>query len=60
MSSEEGEEGEEEDERDGDRRRTKHRFEELCQKLNMDECAKCEAWGSYRSISRNYTLEVSE
>ncbi|XP_055504409.1 retinoblastoma-like protein 2 isoform X1 [Leucoraja erinacea] len=57
MSSEEGEEGEEEDERDGDRRRTKHRFEELCQKLNMDECAKCEAWGSYRSISRNYTLE---
>uniref|UniRef100_UPI00398F3B98 retinoblastoma-like protein 2 isoform X4 n=1 Tax=Pristiophorus japonicus TaxID=55135 RepID=UPI00398F3B98 len=38
-------------------RRTKQRFEELCQKLNMDECAKGEAWASYQSISRNYTLE---
>ncbi|XP_038662651.1 retinoblastoma-like protein 2 [Scyliorhinus canicula] len=38
-------------------RRTKQRFEELCQKLNMDEGAKGEAWASYESISRKYTLE---
>ncbi|XP_078400403.1 retinoblastoma-like protein 2 isoform X2 [Cetorhinus maximus] len=38
-------------------RRIKQRFEELCQKLNMDEGAKCEAWASYESISRKYTLE---
>ncbi|XP_059507643.1 retinoblastoma-like protein 2 isoform X1 [Stegostoma tigrinum] len=37
--------------------RTWQRFEELCQKLNMDEGAKCEAWASFESISRTYTLE---
>uniref|UniRef100_A0A4W3JFV8 Retinoblastoma-like protein 2 n=1 Tax=Callorhinchus milii TaxID=7868 RepID=A0A4W3JFV8_CALMI len=38
-------------------RRSRERFEELCQKLNMDEAAKDEAWASYQSISQNYTLE---
>ncbi|XP_051884343.1 retinoblastoma-like protein 2 isoform X1 [Pristis pectinata] len=49
---------EEEEEEGGEgSRRTKQRFEELCQKLNMDECARCEAWASYERISKNYTLE---
>lgn len=34
------------------------RFEELCSRLNMDEAARAEAWGSYRSMSESYTLEV--
>ncbi|XP_069757692.1 retinoblastoma-like protein 2 isoform X2 [Narcine bancroftii] len=46
-----------EEEEEGGSGRTKQRFEELCQKLNMDEGAKCEAWASYESIRRNYTLE---
>ncbi|XP_069312567.1 retinoblastoma-like protein 2 [Eulemur rufifrons] len=34
------------------------RFDELCGRLNMDEAARAEAWGSYRSISESYTLET--
>lgn len=33
-------------------------FEELCRALNMDVEASNEAWRSYESISKKYTLEV--
>uniref|UniRef100_A0A8C8VZI2 RB transcriptional corepressor like 2 n=1 Tax=Peromyscus maniculatus bairdii TaxID=230844 RepID=A0A8C8VZI2_PERMB len=36
------------------------RFEELCSRLNMDEAARAEAWGSYRSMSESYTLEGND
>ncbi|XP_069312797.1 retinoblastoma-like protein 2 isoform X5 [Eulemur rufifrons] len=36
------------------------RFDELCSRLNMDEAARAEAWGSYRSISESYTLEGND
>lgn len=42
---------------DGD---TRQRYEELCSSLNMDERARSEAWLSYQSMKRNYTLEVRE
>uniref|UniRef100_A0A4W5NAD9 RB transcriptional corepressor like 2 n=1 Tax=Hucho hucho TaxID=62062 RepID=A0A4W5NAD9_9TELE len=35
-------------------------FEELCRALNMDEEASNEAWRSYESISKHYTLEGSD
>lgn len=35
-------------------------FEELCRALNMDEEAGSEAWRTYESISRNFTLEVKQ
>uniref|UniRef100_A0A674MSQ5 RB transcriptional corepressor like 2 n=1 Tax=Takifugu rubripes TaxID=31033 RepID=A0A674MSQ5_TAKRU len=35
-------------------------FEDLCRALNMDEEAANEAWKTYESISRNFTLEGSE
>nr|XP_046249917.1 retinoblastoma-like protein 2 isoform X2 [Scatophagus argus] len=35
-------------------------FEDLCRALNMDEEASSEAWKTYESISRNFTLEGSE
>lgn len=34
-------------------------FEDLCRALNMDEEAANEAWKTYESISRNFTLEVN-
>lgn len=34
-------------------------FEDLCRALNMDEEAASEAWKTYESISRNFTLEVN-
>lgn len=37
---------------------TRQRYEELCSSLNMDERARSEAWLSYQSMKRNYTLEV--
>lgn len=60
---------EEEEEEDGDATdgaqpaespgpQIEQRFEELCSRLNMDEAARAEAWGSYRSMSESYTLEV--
>uniref|UniRef100_A0A3Q2QYB8 Retinoblastoma-like protein 2 n=1 Tax=Fundulus heteroclitus TaxID=8078 RepID=A0A3Q2QYB8_FUNHE len=36
------------------------RFDDLCRALNMDEEASSEAWRSYESMSRNFTLEGSE
>lgn len=56
----------EEEEEDGDAAQPagspgpqiQQRFEELCSRLNMDEAARAEAWGSYRSMSESYTLEV--
>ncbi|XP_054895936.1 retinoblastoma-like protein 2 [Poeciliopsis prolifica] len=36
------------------------RFDDLCRALNMDEEASTEAWRSYESMSRNFTLEGSE
>lgn len=39
---------------------TRQRYEELCRSLNMDERARAEAWLSYQSMRRNYTLEVRE
>ncbi|KAJ6665980.1 hypothetical protein lerEdw1_000884 [Lerista edwardsae] len=38
-------------------RDTRQRYEELCGSLNMDERARAEAWLSYQSMRRNYTLE---
>lgn len=37
---------------------TRQRYEELCSSLNMDERARAEAWLSFQSMRRNYTLEV--
>uniref|UniRef100_A0A669QYD7 RB transcriptional corepressor like 2 n=1 Tax=Phasianus colchicus TaxID=9054 RepID=A0A669QYD7_PHACC len=39
---------------------TRQRYEELCSSLNMDERARSEAWLSYQSMKRNYTLEGNE
>uniref|UniRef100_A0A8B9G9Q4 RB transcriptional corepressor like 2 n=1 Tax=Amazona collaria TaxID=241587 RepID=A0A8B9G9Q4_9PSIT len=36
------------------------RYEELCSSLNMDERARSEAWLSYQSMKRNYTLEGND
>ncbi|NXF03638.1 RBL2 protein, partial [Smithornis capensis] len=36
------------------------RYEELCRSLNMDERARAEAWLSYQSMRRNYTLEGND
>ncbi|MEQ2291060.1 hypothetical protein AMECASPLE_009502, partial [Ameca splendens] len=36
------------------------RFDDLCRALNMDEEASTEAWKSYESMSRNFTLEGNE
>jgi len=33
-------------------------FEDLCRALNMDEEASSEAWKSYDTMSRSFTLEV--
>uniref|UniRef100_A0A8C2M2P8 RB transcriptional corepressor like 2 n=1 Tax=Cricetulus griseus TaxID=10029 RepID=A0A8C2M2P8_CRIGR len=62
---------EEEEEEDGDATdgaqpaespgpQIEQRFEELCSRLNMDEAARAEAWGSYRSMSESYTLEGND
>ena len=37
---------------------TYSRYQDLCQKLNMDTASASEAWRSYESIRQNYTLEV--
>ncbi|XP_065518037.1 retinoblastoma-like protein 2 isoform X2 [Lathamus discolor] len=39
---------------------TRQRYEELCSSLNMDERARSEAWLSYQSMKRNYTLEGND
>ncbi|RMC09092.1 hypothetical protein DUI87_14098 [Hirundo rustica rustica] len=39
---------------------TRQRYEELCRSLNMDERARAEAWLSYQSMRRNYTLEGND
>ncbi|XP_030313361.1 retinoblastoma-like protein 2 isoform X2 [Calypte anna] len=39
---------------------TRQRYEELCSSLNMDERARSEAWISYQSMKRNYTLEGND
>uniref|UniRef100_A0A8B9ZMI6 RB transcriptional corepressor like 2 n=1 Tax=Anas zonorhyncha TaxID=75864 RepID=A0A8B9ZMI6_9AVES len=39
---------------------TRQRYEELCSSLNMDERARSEAWLSFQSMRRNYTLEGNE
>ncbi|XP_066183961.1 retinoblastoma-like protein 2 [Sylvia atricapilla] len=39
---------------------TRQRYEELCRSLNMDERARAEAWLSYQSMKRNYTLEGND
>uniref|UniRef100_A0A6J0U4X4 Retinoblastoma-like protein 2 n=1 Tax=Pogona vitticeps TaxID=103695 RepID=A0A6J0U4X4_9SAUR len=41
-------------------RATRQRYEELCGSLNMDERARGEAWLSYQSMRRNYTLEGND
>ncbi|XP_070616275.1 retinoblastoma-like protein 2 [Erythrolamprus reginae] len=41
-------------------RATRQRYEELCSSLNMDERARAEAWLSYQSMRRNYTLEGND
>ncbi|XP_061449609.1 retinoblastoma-like protein 2 isoform X2 [Rhineura floridana] len=41
-------------------RYTRQRYEDLCSSLNMDERARAEAWLSYQSMRRNYTLEGSD
>lgn len=55
---EEDEEAEEEAAAAEAERATRQRYEELCSSLNMDERARAEAWLSYQSMRRNYTLEV--
>lgn len=56
---EEEEEAEEEEAAAAEAERaTRQRYEELCSSLNMDERARAEAWLSYQSMRRNYTLEV--
>ncbi|XP_032086618.1 retinoblastoma-like protein 2 [Thamnophis elegans] len=62
---EEEEEGEEEEEEEAAaaaeaERATRQRYEELCSSLNMDERARAEAWLSYQSMRRNYTLEGND
>ncbi|XP_043937954.1 retinoblastoma-like protein 2 [Protopterus annectens] len=37
--------------------KTKELFDELCRNLNVDEVAANDAWISYDSINKNYTLE---
>lgn len=44
----------------GEEGETRQRYEELCRSLNMDERARAEAWLSYQSMRRNYTLEVRQ
>uniref|UniRef100_A0A8B9CWG8 Retinoblastoma-like protein 2 n=1 Tax=Anser brachyrhynchus TaxID=132585 RepID=A0A8B9CWG8_9AVES len=39
---------------------TRQRYEELCSSLNMDERARSEAWLSFQSMRRNYTLEGND
>uniref|UniRef100_A0A8C3CLK1 Retinoblastoma-like protein 2 n=1 Tax=Cairina moschata TaxID=8855 RepID=A0A8C3CLK1_CAIMO len=39
---------------------TRQRYEELCSSLNMDERARAEAWLSFQSMRRNYTLEGND
>lgn len=34
------------------------RHNELCNTLNMDAATNAQAWVSYESIKKNYTLEV--
>ncbi|XP_053256149.1 retinoblastoma-like protein 2 isoform X2 [Podarcis raffonei] len=41
-------------------RDTRQRYEDLCSSLNMDERARAEAWLSYQSMRRNYTLEGND
>ncbi|XP_053305762.1 retinoblastoma-like protein 2 [Spea bombifrons] len=50
------EEEEDKESRQGEEQ-LRHRYEELCSSLNMDERARGEAWDSYGRISQNYTLE---
>ncbi|XP_029464412.1 retinoblastoma-like protein 2 isoform X2 [Rhinatrema bivittatum] len=52
---------EEDEEEEGARRPgTRQRFDELCSSLNMDERARGEAWDSYESMNKNYTLEGND
>ncbi|XP_066493965.1 retinoblastoma-like protein 2 [Tiliqua scincoides] len=55
-----GEAGEEEEEEAEAAADTRQRYEELCGSLNMDERARAEAWLSYQSMRRNYTLEGND
>lgn len=48
------------EEEDESVRRARSGFDELCRDLNMDDEASSEAWGNYRGISNNFTLEGSE
>ncbi|XP_063168727.1 retinoblastoma-like protein 2 isoform X1 [Candoia aspera] len=57
--AEEEEEAEEEAAAEAERA-TRQRYEELCSSLNMDERARAEAWLSYQSMRRNYTLEGND
>lgn len=64
-ADDEGKKRDEEEEEDDEaaaaaeaERDTRQRYEELCGSLNMDERARAEAWLSYQSMRRNYTLEV--
>ncbi|XP_042293936.1 retinoblastoma-like protein 2 [Sceloporus undulatus] len=55
-----GEEEEEEEAAEAAERETRQRYEELCSSLNMDERARAEAWLSFQSMRRNYTLEGND
>ncbi|KAH0619639.1 hypothetical protein JD844_000452 [Phrynosoma platyrhinos] len=52
--------GDDEEEEAAAERETRQRYEELCSSLNMDERARAEAWLSYQSMKRNYTLEGND
>ncbi|XP_037307928.1 retinoblastoma-like protein 2 [Pungitius pungitius] len=41
-------------------RKARSGFEDLCRALNMDEEARDDAWKSYETTSRNFTLEGSD
>ncbi|XP_053457777.1 retinoblastoma-like protein 2 isoform X2 [Nycticebus coucang] len=57
---EDGEAGDEAQPAESPTAQTQLRFDELCRRLNMDEEARAEAWGSYRRISESYTLEGND